>query len=108
MFIQRENLTIRNATMNDAALLSKWWNDGRIMAHHFRCIEDCPARAIRGKAFDPEADPQERLIPELCDQYQNQVRSRFGKRVCGMCLAVCPWGKPRNRPEGKGGADGQD
>ena len=33
MFTQRENLTIRNATMNDAALLSKWWKDGRIMAH---------------------------------------------------------------------------
>jgi len=26
-------LSIRNATSDDAQLLSKWWNDGRVMAH---------------------------------------------------------------------------
>lgn len=71
-----------------------------------RCVEACPPRAIRGAAFDPDMDPRERLAPELCDQYQNEVRSRFGKRVCGVCLAVCPWGKPK-RTGGKGGADDQ-
>ena len=33
MFEQFENLTIRNATVEDADLLSAWWNDGKIMAH---------------------------------------------------------------------------
>lgn len=33
MFIQNYNLTIRNATLNDAAILCKWWNDGKVMAH---------------------------------------------------------------------------
>ena len=33
MFIQNNNLTIRNATSNDASILCKWWNDGRVMAH---------------------------------------------------------------------------
>ena len=33
MLLQFKNLTIRNATMKDAALLSSWWNDGKIMAH---------------------------------------------------------------------------
>lgn len=33
MLINRNNLTIRNATMCDSELLSKWWNDGKIMAH---------------------------------------------------------------------------
>ena len=33
MFLQFENLTIRNATVDDAPLLAKWWNDGNIMAH---------------------------------------------------------------------------
>ncbi|NPV89189.1 MAG: epoxyqueuosine reductase [Firmicutes bacterium] len=72
------------------------------------CIEACPAKAIKGRVFDPREGPHERLAPELCDQYQDQVRSRFGKRVCGICLAVCPWGKPRTRPGGKGGADEED
>lgn len=33
MFIQNNNLTIRNATSNDASILCKWWNDGKVMAH---------------------------------------------------------------------------
>ena len=33
MFIRNNNLTIRNATSNDASILCKWWNDGRVMAH---------------------------------------------------------------------------
>jgi len=33
MFIQEENLLIRNAETKDAKLLCKWWNDWEIMAH---------------------------------------------------------------------------
>lgn len=33
MLLQFKNLTIRNATVKDADLLSSWWNDGKIMAH---------------------------------------------------------------------------
>lgn len=33
MFIRYNNLTIRNATSNDASILCKWWNDGKVMAH---------------------------------------------------------------------------
>lgn len=33
MLLQFKNLTIRNASVKDAYLLSSWWNDGKIMAH---------------------------------------------------------------------------
>ena len=33
MLIQKNNLTIRNATADDAAILGKWWRDGKVMAH---------------------------------------------------------------------------
>jgi RimJ/RimL family protein N-acetyltransferase len=33
MYLQKDNLTIRNATTNDSELLAKWWNDGKVMAH---------------------------------------------------------------------------
>ncbi len=33
MLIQNNNLTIRNATSEDAAILCRWWNDGKVMAH---------------------------------------------------------------------------
>lgn len=59
------------------------------------CTESCPAGAIKGRLFSPEVPFSERLQPELCDQYQNKVRDNFGKRVCGVCLAVCPYGKKR-------------
>jgi len=33
MLIERENLTIRDATAADAPLLGAWWRDGKVMAH---------------------------------------------------------------------------
>jgi RimJ/RimL family protein N-acetyltransferase len=33
MYIENGNLVIRHATANDASLLCRWWNDGKIMAH---------------------------------------------------------------------------
>ena len=33
MFEKFGSLTLRNATVEDAVLLSAWWNDGKIMAH---------------------------------------------------------------------------
>ncbi len=57
------------------------------------CTEACPANAIKGIPFSPNTHVSERLQAELCDSYQNDVRDRFGKRVCGLCLAACPFGR---------------
>jgi epoxyqueuosine reductase QueG len=57
------------------------------------CTEACPASAIKGTAFAPDIPMSERLDAELCDRYQNKVRDRFGKRVCGLCLASCHFGR---------------
>jgi epoxyqueuosine reductase len=59
------------------------------------CREACPAGAIKGRLFGVDVPLEKRLIPELCDQYQNKVRDHFGKRVCGLCLDACPFGKKR-------------
>lgn len=64
-----------------------------------RCVEICPAGAIKGVDFAFDQELTVRLQPELCDQHLNQVRGRFGKRVCGLCLAVCPWGQRKPRRE---------
>lgn len=60
------------------------------------CSEACPAGAIKGMLFSPDVPLEERLEPQRCDSYQNKVRDRFGKRVCGLCLAACPYGKPHS------------
>ncbi len=33
MYLTRENLVIRNATVDDAEILYTWWNDGKVMEH---------------------------------------------------------------------------
>lgn len=33
MLLTYKNLTIRNATQEDAPFLCRWWNDGNVMAH---------------------------------------------------------------------------
>ncbi len=33
MYLRNKNLTIRNANSYDAAILCRWWNDGKVMAH---------------------------------------------------------------------------
>jgi epoxyqueuosine reductase len=58
-----------------------------------KCMESCPPHAITGKPFDAKDPLEERFIGSLCDQYLSKVRVAFGKRVCGKCLAACPWGK---------------
>ncbi len=57
------------------------------------CIKSCPAQAIKGADGESPAGSAGLFDPQLCDEYQNRVRSQFGKRVCGVCLAVCPFGK---------------
>lgn len=57
------------------------------------CREACPADAITGKAFAAEDALEERFLGQRCDEHLSRVRSAFGKRVCGKCLAACPYGK---------------
>ncbi|MEL7567625.1 MAG: 4Fe-4S double cluster binding domain-containing protein [Dehalobacterium sp.] len=57
------------------------------------CQEACPPQAIKGSHFRL-GDPLElRLDAQSCHDYLSKVRQSFGKRICGRCLAVCPWGK---------------
>jgi epoxyqueuosine reductase len=62
------------------------------------CRDACPAGAIKGRLFSPDVPLLERLDPSLCDTYQDKVRDRFGKRVCGLCLAACPFGRIDSQP----------
>lgn len=33
MYIEFQNIVIRNASADDAETLCRWWNDGKVMAH---------------------------------------------------------------------------
>jgi epoxyqueuosine reductase len=61
------------------------------------CADACPPSAITGKAFAKEDSLDARLNAKACDEYMAKVRVSFGKRICGRCLAACPWGKKTNK-----------
>ncbi len=66
------------------------------------CIKACPAGALKEGSFELRAPLKERFDPGECDAYLSKVRVSFGKRVCGRCLAVCPYGSnPRKMQEVK-------
>lgn len=61
------------------------------------CVEACPASAITGKSFREGDLLEARLDAKACDEYLGKVRVSFGKRICGRCLAACPWGEKANK-----------
>ncbi|MEG1496679.1 MAG: 4Fe-4S double cluster binding domain-containing protein [Clostridiales bacterium] len=61
-----------------------------------KCQDICPSNAILGKAFSPKDDISERFDFHKCDDYLSEVRQTFGKRICGRCVAVCPYGRKNN------------
>jgi len=57
------------------------------------CREACPPQAIKGAPYQMDDPLDVRLDAQSCHDYLSKVRQSFGKRICGRCLAVCPWGK---------------
>lgn len=55
------------------------------------CVKGCPAHAFTGQAFDKPRPRSGIFVAEACDRYLRQ-RETF-RRVCGMCVYVCPFGK---------------
>ena len=65
MLLQFRNLTIRNATVKDADLLSSWWNDGKIMAHAGFPNGTGETASEIAEKIKKETDEDRRLIIEL-------------------------------------------
>lgn len=58
-----------------------------------RCVEACPAGALKGNAWYPGLPREEILDVEKCDQWKKTHYYQFHKgHNCGICSAVCPYG----------------
>lgn len=57
------------------------------------CVEACPAKALKGKAWHPRVPRDEILDVRACDQWKKEHYFQYHKgHTCGICSAVCPYG----------------
>ena len=58
-----------------------------------RCVEACPAEALKGKAWYPGISREDLLDVRACDQWKKEHYFQYHKgHICGICSAVCPYG----------------
>jgi epoxyqueuosine reductase len=58
-----------------------------------RCVDACPAKALKGQAWYPGLAREEILDVRACDQWKKEHYLQFHKgHNCGICSAVCPYG----------------
>ena len=58
-----------------------------------RCVDACPAKALKGQAWYPGLVREAILDVQVCDQWKKKHYFQFHKgHNCGICSAVCPYG----------------
>jgi len=55
------------------------------------CVEDCPAHAFTGQAFDKPRQRSEIFAAEACEHYLSE-REQTRHKSCGICVYICPFG----------------
>lgn len=58
-----------------------------------KCRDVCPAKALHGRIFNCDEDLSERFDAQGCAKFLRDLGNVFAPNSCGLCLAVCPWGK---------------
>ncbi|MHB1653600.1 MAG: 4Fe-4S double cluster binding domain-containing protein [Desulfitobacteriaceae bacterium] len=64
-----------------------------------KCKDACPAAAIKGASWEDHPQTREealhftRCVEKITEDFEK--RPEIGKAICGVCISVCPWGKPR-------------
>ncbi len=95
MFIKKENLTIRNATQEDASTLCNWWNDGEVMAHAgfpngLSTTEEVVAKQILSNTDDTHRvliiEDDDKPIGEM--NYRNK-----GNNIAEIGIKICDFSK---------------
>lgn len=58
-----------------------------------RCVEACPAGALKGTAWYPGLPRKEILDAKICDHWKKKHYFQYHNgHNCGICSAVCPYG----------------
>jgi epoxyqueuosine reductase len=58
-----------------------------------RCVDACPANALKGSAWYPNIPREAILDAWACDQWKKEHYFEYHQgHNCGICSAVCPYG----------------
>lgn len=58
-----------------------------------RCVDACPAHALKKNAWHPGMPREEILDVQACDQWKKEHYFQYNNgHNCGICAAVCPFG----------------
>ncbi|MBN2794299.1 MAG: GNAT family N-acetyltransferase [Clostridia bacterium] len=91
MFIEKNDLIIRNATEEDACQLMQWWNDGKIMAHagYPKGLNITKEKIVSDLAEDSD-DTRRRLIIEYKKQSIGEMSYRnLGQGSVEIGIKIC-------------------
>ncbi|AOT68843.1 4Fe-4S double cluster binding domain-containing protein [Geosporobacter ferrireducens] len=59
-----------------------------------KCVENCPALAIRGNQWEPGIPREELFDAQACSTHMHQHYQHIGRgSVCGICVKSCPMGR---------------
>ena len=90
MNISNGKLSIRNATVEDAPLLSKWWNDGRVMAHAGFPNGLGISENQVAVSLEKDNDLQRRLIIELENEPIGEMSYRTPEeKIAEIGIKIC-------------------
>jgi epoxyqueuosine reductase len=60
------------------------------------CVDICPPKAFTGVPFDSSEPRDVRFRAHLCDEYMDERKKRLGQGICGLCVHICPHGRPKH------------
>ncbi len=91
MYIQNDNIIIRNAEEGDCARLAAWWNDGSVMAHAgFPLGLHTTAGQIRDQIAGDTDETKRRLIIEYKGQSIGEMSfHNMGDHVAEIGIKIC-------------------
>lgn len=102
MLLKQNNLTIRNAAVEDAEQLSLWWNDGKVMAHAgFPHGTGQTAQEIAASLKNDTDDTYRQLVIEIDNVAVGEMGYRnVGNSTAEIGIKICDFSK-QNKGFGK-------
>jgi epoxyqueuosine reductase len=89
---------VRLATVLTDAPLKAGSSIGEKCNNCRKCVSVCPAKAFTGVPFTPSEPREVRFNAHRCKSYRKEQEKKLGEGfLCGLCVYVCPFGRPRMR-----------